>query len=332
MGQDIYFFEAFAEEAAALRRVLPERISAGFTDKTIQECAALPHAPARLISIRTQSEVPVSWAGSLEGLLTRSTGYDHVRVYRRQIQQPQFPCGYLPLYCARAVAEQAALLWMALGRKLFRQTQQFATFQRDGLTGRECEHKVLLVVGVGHIGGEVVRIGRGLGMRVLGVDIVKPAVDVELVDLERGLPQADVIVCCMSLTPLNHGLFNAARWRQVRPGALFVNIARGEHAPAADLLAALEAGWLGGVALDVYEQEQALAVALRRGEPADRALSGLARRPEVILTPHNAFNTQEAVTRKAEQSVRQIEHFLQRGRFLWPVPLDACCAVGGLPV
>ena len=320
MTKDVFFFEAFAEEAAELRRLLPAGRSADFTDKTIQESGITPRAPARVISIRTQSAIPAAWADSLEGLLTRSTGYDHVNEYRKLIRRPQWPCGYLPLYCARAVAEQAALLWMALGRKLLPQTRQFKTFQRDGLTGRECEHKTLLVVGVGHIGSEVVRLGRGLDMRVLGVDIVKPAVDVELVDLERGLAQADVIVCCMSLTPLNHGFFNAARWRLVRSGALFVNIARGEHAPAAELLAALEAGRLGGVALDVFEHEQELAVALRRGVSAGGALAELARRPDVILTPHNAFNTQEAVTRKAEQSVRQIEHYFQHGRFLWPVP------------
>ncbi|MCX6995834.1 MAG: hydroxyacid dehydrogenase [Kiritimatiellaeota bacterium] len=322
MRNDIIFFEAFAEESVELRRLLPESFSAGFTEKTIQEYPSTPQAPARLISIRTQSKLPLSWAGSMTGLLTRSTGYEHVCAYRRHIRQPQFPCGYLPLYGARAVAEQAALLWMALGRKLLQQTRQFATFQRDGLTGCECEHKTLLVVGVGHIGGEVVRIGRGLGMRVLGVDLVKPAVDVELVDVEHGLAQADVIVCCMSLTPLNHGYFNPARWQQTRPGALFVNVARGEHAPAADLLAALAAGRLGGVALDVFEHEPDLGVALRRGAPAGRALGELARRPEVILTPHNAFNTQEAVVRKAEQSVRQIEHYLRHGCFLWPVPED----------
>ena len=70
------------------------------------------------------------------------------------------------------------------------------------------------------------------------------------------------------------------------------------------------------LALDVYENESALAVELRSGKSGFPLLG----RSNVILTPHNAFNTAEAVERKAEQTVRQIEHFTQNGRFLWPNP------------
>ena len=94
--------------------------------------------------------------------------------------------------------------------------------------------------------------------------------------------------------------------------------------PPRDLLRLLEEGRLGGVGLDVHDREQELAVSLRGGAPAAspevQATLGLARRPDVIVTPHNAFNTREAVGRKAEHAVRQVEEFLRSGEFLWAVP------------
>ena len=75
--------------------------------------------------------------------------------------------------------------------------------------------------------------------------------------------------------------------------------------------------------LDVFDQESALAVALRTGlssvDPQFKSTLALARKDHVILTPHNAFNTIEAVARKSEQSIEQVRHFLETGEFLWPV-------------
>jgi D-lactate dehydrogenase len=283
----------------------------------------------------------------LSGVLSRTTGYDTVRGL-------PMACGYLPLYCSRAVAEQSMLLWMALLRRLPAQMQHFTNFNRDDLTGSECAGRKLLVVGVGNIGSEIVKLGLGLGMAVHGVDLIEKYPSTSYVSIEEGLPWADVIVCAMNLTPDNVGYFNYTSFKRTRPGVFFINVARGEHAPTADLVRLLDEGHLAGVALDVYENESALAVALRadglvgaasRPRPeanpfvagrrshedavASGAPGGRARptvsfpllgRANVILTPHNAFNTAEAVERKAEQSVQQIEHFLKQGKFLWPVP------------
>ncbi len=319
----VFFYEAFAEEADAIRRHLPDDLDAGFDWRTIQE-AEHAEPPARVISIRTQSAIPPAWADKLAGILTRSTGYDHIRDYRRETGVC-VPAGYLPDYCTRAVAEQAALLWMALLRRLPAQLEQFDTFHRDGLTGTECAGRTLLVVGVGRIGREVVRIGEGLGMRVLGVDIDRKHDDVEYVSIDKGLPLGDVIVCAMNLTDENVGYFDRARLSRATPGLVFVNVTRGELAPTVDLLTLLDAGHLGGIGLDVYECEKDLAVALRAGRAPPEAVAvaatlELSRRENVILTPHNAFNTAEAVERKAAQSVESIIRFSLDGTFPNPVP------------
>lgn len=322
MTCDVCFYEAFDEEADAIRRHMPETVSAEFAWKTIQE-AAHDTPPARFISIRTQSVIPPDWGGKLDALLTRSTGYDHVNRYR-ETHAPTLACGYLPLYCNRAVAEHAMLLWMALLRKLPRQLGQFGTFHRDGITGSECEGKTLVVAGVGNIGYQIARIGTGLGMRVLGVDPVKKHADIAYLGLDEALREADVLVCAMNLTADNVRLFNAKRLQRLKTGAILVNIARGELLETEALPRLLDEGRLGGVALDVYDREPELAVALREKRSstaaAVQAVLDLARRDNVICTPHNAFNTAESVDRKAAQSVQQAEAFFTQGSFLWPVP------------
>jgi D-lactate dehydrogenase len=321
---DVYFYEAFQEEAEELRRLLPAAISADYTDATIQEAGhAAP--PARVISIRTQSQIPLEWATELAAILSRSTGYDQLVAYAAATQAP-ISLGYLPLYCHRAVAEQATLMWMALLRRLPRQVEQFRTFRRDGITGRECAGRTLVVVGVGHIGHEVCAIGQALRMRVLGVDLDKRHPDIEYTDIASALPQADVLISAMDLNRENVGYFDANKWRRIKRGAVFVNVSRGELSPSTSLLAALDAGQLAGVGLDVFDHEAKLAVSLRAGMPTNdpeiAATLALAARDDCILTPHNAFNTSEAVERKSEHSVEQIVAFFASGKFPWPVPIE----------
>jgi len=317
---DVWFYETFVEETADLKRMMPSHIRAGFTEKTIQESGdKVPRA--RIISTRSQSVIPIHWAETLSGILSRSTGYDHLERYIRDAGKP-VPCGFLPLYCNHAVAEQAMLLWMALLRKLPQQTHSFKTFYRNDLTGYETAGKTLLVVGVGNIGSEIVRIGAGLGMNVLGVDLVEKHSFVNYTTFNDGIGKADIIVCAMNLTSENVGYFNYDRLLKAKKGAIFVNISRGEISSSTVLLKMIEEDRLGGVGLDVYDHESKLAESLRTNRKSDssevHATLELAKKPNVILTPHNAFNTVEAVARKAEQSVRQIDHFLQTGKFLWP--------------
>ncbi|MCX7848507.1 MAG: hydroxyacid dehydrogenase [bacterium] len=329
MKYDVFFYEAFKEEEEALRRYLPGGLRAGFTWRAIQE-AGDREPPAAVISVRTQSVLPVEWAGKLRGIVTRSTGYEHVVEYLRETGAG-IACGYLPLYCNRAVAEQALLMWLALLRKLRQQMAQLPRFERDGITGAECAGARLAVFGVGNIGYEVVRIGRGLDMEVVGVDIVKRHRDVRYVSREEGLRWAEVIVCAMNLTKENEGYFAHGVLREARRGVIFVNVARGEFSPPVELLELLDEGQLGGVGLDVYPNEKQMAAAMRCGagegelDEQARAVLELARRPNAIVTPHNAFNTREAVERKARQAIEQVEEFRARGRFKGPVPLG----VGG---
>ena len=115
---DVYFYEAFEEEAVALRRHLPADWRAGFTAQTIQESGD-QQPPAKLISVRTQSIIPPAWHAQLVGIVSRTTGHDH-------LVGCSVPSGHLPLYCNRAVGTimtssctfSAKSLFPAFGRRL----------------------------------------------------------------------------------------------------------------------------------------------------------------------------------------------------------------------
>ena len=314
---DVYFYEAFEEEADALRSLLGNQVSFDLTDKTIQE-AGHGAPPARLISIRTQSIVPIEWAKNIDGILSRSTGYDHLKKYLENIPT-QLPCGHLEEYATRAVAEQAILLMMSLLRRLPQQLTQFQHFDRDGLTGTESAGKNLLVVGVGRIGSEIVKIGTALGMHVRGVDILERHHEVQYCGKEEGVAWADVIMCAMNLTTDNHGYFTYALLNKAKHGVFFINIARGEHAPLAGLLQLLEEHHVGGLGLDVFEDEPIVATALRSDQintsHEAQLVTALLQHPNVLCTPHNAFNTREAVRRKSQYSVDEILFFLKNKKF-----------------
>ena len=315
---DVAFYEAFEEEEREIKKFFPKHLRARFTSKTIQESGGRD-LPAGLISIRTQSRIPLEWVKDIDGILTRSQGYDHLLEFRQDI-----PCGYLGSYCSRAVAEQAVLMMMALWRKLRQQTRQLAAFNRDGLTGKECRGRRALVVGVGNIGKEIVDIVQGLKMTVKGIDIAPTLKSIDYVGLSEGLAWADAVFCALPLTEQTRNMLNAAALKKCRPEAVFINIARGEIAPVTELKRLLDEGVLTGIGLDVYSEENVLADALRAGR-TDRCASAetileLARDERVILTPHNAFNTCEALERKAALSAESVEAFLKSKTFPYPVP------------
>ena len=319
---DVFFYEVFDEEKQALLRYLPADWHCGFTDLTIQESGHVD-PPSPVISIRTQSLIPPGWSAQLSGILSRSAGFDHLNRFRAETGT-SVACGHLFRYSGRAVAEHAAMLWLALLRRLPRQQTAITSFQRDHLTGCECQGRTLAVFGVGDIGRQVVEVGRGLGMRVIGVDLVSRFDDVDYVGRDEAVARADVAVCAMNLNESNDGYFTPAVLASFKPGAIFINVARGEFALNSHLLDALRAGHLGGAGLDVYAAESVIATALRGGTAGEHpeliAFRALLQRDDVIMTPHNAFNTTEAIARKSEQSVQQLAHFFQHGVFSTHLP------------
>jgi len=207
---------------------------------------------------------------------------------------------------------------LALLRKLPRQLEQAEVFHRDGLTGGECRGRNALVVGVGNIGGEIADIAKALGMNVKGVDIVPDKKGLKYVSLEDGIPWAQAILCALPLTDETRGLLSYEQLKRPKTRPVLVNVGRGETTPLEDLSRLMEEKVLGGVALDVYPDEDTLAENLRalvEEHPSVQAFYRLKSFPNVLCTPHNAFNTEEALLEKCRQTIRSVEMFLGEGRF-----------------
>jgi len=316
------FYEVFEEEKVAIKKFLPNNVNAQFTDKTIQENGDRK-PPAELISIRTQSQIPNHWEKSIKGILTRSRGFDHLLAFQRE-RKAEISLGYLDNYCARAVAEQAILATMALLRKFKKQIKNFNTFNRDGLTGLECRGRKVLVAGVGYIGSEIVDIAKGMRMDVKGFDIDQKLSDLSYVSLEEGLRWADIVFCALPLTKDTKEIFNYQAFQKSKPGLIFVSIAQGDISPVEDLNKLIDDKILGGISLDVYSQEPALAHNLRNNQkiktPIEQTIIELSKKEQVLFTPHNAFNTQEALEQKASLSANAVVHYLKKRTFPCSIP------------
>lgn len=329
---DAVFYEAFEEEEKILREILPGGYNYLFTWHTIQESEHIT-LPAPIVSTRTQSRFPLEWAKDLKAIITRSSGYDHISEYFKE-SGIHIPTAYLPNYAARAVAEQALMMWLALLRNLPLQQENIKRFHRDGLTGREVCNKKITVIGVGRIGSQIVDIADGLKMRVFGVDI-NPKLEwerkynLQYVSLEDGLKNADIAVCALPLTELTRGILNYDLLCQMPKSSVFINIARGEISPSQDLLRLLNEDRLAGVGLDVYDFEKELASILREGKnilglpprirESVQATLALMNHPHTILTPHNAFNTEESLERKCICTSENLKAFFETGKFITPV-------------
>lgn len=318
---DVMFYEAFKEEVDVIGRFLPNSINARFTDKTIQ-ASGDKNPPSELISIRTQSHIPNHWSKGVKGILTRSRGHDHLLDFQRECKA-EISLGFLDDYCSRAVAEQALLTAMTLLRKFKKQIKNFDTFNRDGLTGLECRGRKVLVAGVGRIGSEIIDIAKGMRMEVKGFDVDRSLSGLNYVTLEEGLAWAEVVFCALPLTEETVGMFDYQTLQKVRPGSIFINIARGDISPLEDLKRLMDDKILGGIGLDVFPQEPTLAHHLRNGQnnktSAEQLIIELSEKDQVLFTPHNAFNTQEALEKKASLSVAAITQFIERGTFPCPV-------------
>jgi D-lactate dehydrogenase len=314
---DVIFYEAFAEEEQSLRKHIDRNLKIEFRQNALQSYKETA-PPAPLISIRTHSRIPDSWIKEVKGVLTRSSGFDHLQEFFKKTDGT-IPCGYLSEYSARSVAEHAITVMLSLFKILKKQIEHFDTFNRNGITCRDCHARNLLVVGVGKIGSQIARLGKGLDMHVKGVDLIHNVKGLEYVDLEKGLPWADAVICALPLTDQTDQLLNYSVLKHVKKNAVFVNISRCEISPLEGLNRLLTEGVLGGIGLDVFEQEGLLLPQLqgRGGDSNDyqKLVIALKDQPNVIFTPHNAFNTEESLDRKSQRSCEAINKFLKTNRF-----------------
>jgi len=231
----------------------------------------------------------------------------------------------VPAYSPHAVAEHTLALMLMLVRKLQRATNRVreGNFSLEGLLGFEIHGRTVGVVGTGQIGETVLRLLSGFGARLLAADPTPnpacAALGVGYLPLPDLLAQADLVTLHCPLTPATRHLIDAAAVARMKPGAILVNTGRGALVDATAVITALKSGRLGGLALDVYEEEERLFFEDHSGEVLqDDVFARLLTFPNVVITGHQAFFTEEALDAIARTTLANITAFERGGSIAGP--------------
>lgn len=252
------------------------------------------------------------YASGTKMIALRCAGYNNVDV---QHAYRKIHVSHVPAYSPYAVAEHtAALLLTSIRRihKAYNRTRDF-NFSLSGLTGFDLHGKTVGVIGTGKIGRIFVDICRGFGMNVIAYDAY-PAADsgINYVTLDELFERSDIISLHCPLTDDTKHMINAAAIEKMKKGVVILNTSRGALIDAEALLEGIKARKVGAACLDVYEEEADIFFEDRSGHILnDELLSRLISMPNVIVTSHQAFLTEEALNNIAETTINNIRSYFE---------------------
>lgn len=331
----IVFFELEAWEPAYLKeRLTAECAPCEFRHHALTAAEQPVLAKAEVISTFIFSKVDkaiLDMAPKLKLITTRSTGFDHINV--AEAKRRGIAVANVPEYGSNTVAEHTFALLLALSRRVvpgYIRTKA-GRFSTEGLRGFDLRGKTLGVIGTGNIGLHVIRMASSFGMKVLAFDpfprrVLADVLGFEYVAFDELLHASDVISLHCPATPENQHLIGAGTIAKMKRGAILINTARGTLVKTSDLIEALESGQIGGAGLDVFEGESAIKedVAVTAGLDREQLLAAiqahkLLQREDVIATPHNAFNSEEAVRRILDTTLENIRAFAALGQPVFAV-------------
>lgn len=255
------------------------------------------------------TEKIINSAIKLRGIVRYGIGVDNIDL--KAASKRKIPVANVPDYCIGTVADHAFTLLLALNRKILLANNVVRsgkwgvwTSPLPKLMGVDLEGKVLGLIGIGKIGSAVAARAKGFDMKVIAYDpyIPKEAAEklgIELVDLETLLKNADFVSIHSPLTDETRGMIGEEELKLMKKTAYIINTARGPIIQEEALYKALKNGWIAGAGLDVYEKE-----------PPDKN-NPLFKLDNVVLTPHIAYYTQEAIWRLEMTAVEEAIRILQ---------------------
>lgn len=269
------------------------------------------------VNDRADAEVlEILAGGGVRLLALRSAGFNHVDL--EACARLGLTVARVPAYSPYAVAEHAVALLLALNRRIPRAASRVreGNFELSGLLGFDLHGRTAGVIGTGQIGAVAARILLGFGMRVLAYDVFQNkdlcAAGICYVPLDQLLKESDVVTLHIPLMKETHHLINDRALGLMKPGAMLINTSRGPLLDTRAAIRALKSSHLGGLALDVYEGEAELFFKDRSGEVLeDDTFARLLTFPNVLITAHQAFFTQdalEAIARTTLQNLSGFEH------------------------
>jgi D-lactate dehydrogenase len=250
-------------------------------------------------------------------------GFDHIDVVACKARG--IVVANVPVYGAHTVAEHTFALMLAVSRKIIPSVERAkrGDFSSVGLTGFDLFEKTLGVIGAGHIGKNVCELALSFGMKVLAychhTDEELCAKGVQYATLDELLAGSDVVTLHLPHNSETEHIINLQNIGQFKKGAILINTARGALVETQSILEGLEKGILAGVGLDVLEEENSLkeereflaSEHIKKGDIQTELLDHiLLERDDVVITPHNAFNSKEALQEILETSLSNIKSFL----------------------
>ena len=323
----IAFFELEEWEVAELRQGLFEGHELHLSAEPLNERTLTAEHDAEIVSVFVHSQLnraALDKLPNLKFIATRSTGFDHIDL--AACRERAILVSNVPSYGENTVAEHTFALILALSRNIHKAFVH--TLAHDipftELRGFDLAGKTLGVVGAGRIGLHVIKVAKGFGMNVVAFDVRQEPLLAEVLNfrytaLDELLRVADIVTLHCPYSPKTHHLINSENIRNFKRGALLINTARGGLIDPAALIQALDDGILAGAALDVLEGEellkderQILAQPLAQDKLRTLLLNhSLLNRDNVVITPHIAFNSREAVQRILETTLDNLRAFLR---------------------
>ena len=311
----------YLKRALAPHRLAVQLVADPLTDETLRLASG-----AEILSVFIYSQLTARLLRRLPRLrfvATRSTGFDHIDL--TACRKRRIAVSNVPSYGENTVAEHTFALILALSRNIHKAYVRTARadFSLDGLQGFDLKGKTLGVIGGGHIGLHVIKMAKGFGMEVLVCDVrrnlfLSEVMDFRYVPLAVLLRGADIVSLHVPSTPSTHHLMNRQTFRLMKRGALLINTARGGIVETDALVWALDEGIVGGAGLDVLEGEELVKEErqlLSQDFPKEKLVTALKNhillhRENVVITPHIAFDSREALQRILETTVTNITSFL----------------------
>ena len=324
----INFYEVDKDDKRFINKSLKGKYELSFFGEPLTEANINTAKDADVVSVFIYSILDkknIAVLPKLKLIATRSTGFNHIDL--KTASSRNIPVCNVPYYGENTVAEHTFGLILALSRNIHKAYVRTTRndFSVEGLEGWDIKGKTLGVVGAGSIGSHVIKIAKGFGMNVLAFDMHKnhfmeEVLGFKYVPLVELLKDSDIISLHCPYNKATHHLINMKNIELVRKGALFINTARASIIEPAALHYALEKGIFGGAGLDVFEGEDLVKEEnqmLTRNVSVEHLRAVLEKnillnRENVIITPHIAFDSVEAVERILETTIDNIEAFVAK--------------------
>ncbi len=322
----IHYFSGEEWEKAYMQAKLPEE-NIAFHEGSLAAFPDLTDPDATVLCTFIESHIgeeELKRFPNLKLVATRSTGFDHIDLTAAKAQRVTVV--NVPSYGEHTVAEFAFALLLALSRRIIdadERVRETGTFSPKGLRGFDLAGKTIGIVGCGHIGVHVIRMANGFGMKVIGFDVnrnddLARTLNFTYLTLPELLAASDIVTLHVPYNAHMHHLINRENIGTFKKGAYLINTSRGAVVETQALIEGIKSGTLAGAGLDVLEEEGELAdeaTFLTAPHPNEEGLKialenhYLIQHPRVIVTPHLAFNTTEAVERILDTTIENIRNF-----------------------